>query len=264
MFNLEKATLCAEKMKNYFSSIDGVENVEIPSNIEIGSNEYLVYIFYSCLLDYGMRSKPYHFNLIKTYKEYKDIFNPNYVINNYKDNEAKLLWIIRENIHPRYPNIALKKWLDLSEFLNNNYPENKLIEKISSLQSYKELYNFITSIKGYGQKTGGLLLRLIYESGICNFNDELNDIPIDRHDVEISYLNGIINKDTLNNNELKLLGTTWIEAAKKCNISACDIDKYLWSIGNNLCNKKQCLECPMKDECKKKLEVNKNGKTLCN
>lgn len=253
MFDIDKATLCVEKMKKYFSSSDEVANVGIPSNIEIGSSDYVTYIFYSCLLDYGMRSSTYHSNLIHTYQQYKDIFNPCYVVENYEGHPEKLLEIIKENIHPRYPNIALKKWLDLSIFLNRNYPDDQLKEKICSLSSYKELYHFITSIQGYGQKTGGLLLRLIYESGMCHFTDELDDIPIDRHDVEISYLNEIVDKEQLNPKKLKLLGTTWIQAAKSRGVSACDIDKYLWSIGNRLCSKKRCFECPVQAECKTKM-----------
>ena len=172
---------------------------------------------------------------------------------NYIGNEEKLLEIIKGNIHPRYPNIASKKWIELSKFLSINYPENQLKEKIFSLQSYKELYYFITNIKGFGQKTGGLLLRLIFESGICNFQKDIEDIPIDRHDIEISYMNGISTKENLNNNELKELGSIWIEAARENNISACYIDKYLWSIGKLFCSKKDCLNCPLKEICKGKI-----------
>lgn len=250
MFDLEKAISCAKKMKNYFSSIEQNANVSIPNNIVLGSKEYLNYIFYSCLLDYGMRSKSYHLYLNETYKNYSNIFDPKFVIDNYLDNEADLFIIIKENIHPRYPNVALKKWLFLSKFLNDNYYGDKLKEKIISLKSYKELYNFITKINGYGQKTGGLLLRLIYESGICEFNDELENIPMDRHDIEISYLNGVIKYNKLSNKDIEKLGKIWIEAGKKNNISACDIDKYLWSIGNKLCSKKACRICPLFGNCK--------------
>ncbi len=253
MFDKEKANLCVSKMKDYFADNKQSANVEIPIDIAPESNEYIIYLFYSCLLDYGMRSKIYHTNLIDTYKKDKNIFNPKYVVENYIGKEEKLLDIIKGNIHPRYPNIACKKWIELSKFLDTNYPQNKLKEKIVSFQSYKELYCFITSIKGYGQKTGGLLLRLIFESGICKFQNDIKDIPIDRHDVEISYLNGIINKEKLNNNELKELGRVWIEAAITNHVSACDIDKYLWSIGNQLCAKKDCLICPLTDYCKRKI-----------
>lgn len=254
MFDLEKAKVCASKMKDYFASTQEISNVGIPGDIEVGTNEHILYVFYSCLLDYGMRSKNYHSNLINSYKKYKEIFDPHYVIKTYKGNEEALLNIIKENIHPRYPNIALTKWLELSEFLDTNYPGDELRQKIVSLKSYKDLYNFITSIKGFGQKTGGLLLRLIYEANICSFANELEDIPIDRHDVEISYLNKIVDKKNLSNDDLKELGTIWIKAAKYNNISACDIDKYLWTIGNSLCLKKKCLECPLKNECLTKLD----------
>lgn len=254
MNNYDKAIYCTKKMKEYFDVVDESAIVAVPEYIEKNSLEYITYLFYSCLLDYGMRSKLYHANLMATYKKYSEIFNPSYVVEKYlNNNNDELLKIIKENIHPRYPNVALKKWLELSEFINSNYPGEKLVEAIKELNSYKELYEFITNIKGYGQKTGGLLLRLIYECGICDFDDEINDIPIDRHDVEISYLNGIVQKEKLNNKELKDLGTTWIRAAKECGVSACYIDKYLWSIGNSLCLKKECLECPLKDNCKRKV-----------
>lgn len=253
MNNFDRALYCTKRMKEYFETVEESAIVPIPDNIKINSLEHITYLFFSCLLDYGMRSKIYHDNLLKTYRDYVEIFKPQYVVENYLNDEQKLLEIIKDNIHPRYPNIALKKWLELSKFINSNYPGKELLVKIKGLSSYKELYDFITSINGYGQKTGGLLLRLIYESNFCDFGDEITDIPIDRHDVEISYLNGIVSKKDLSSKELKDLGTIWIAAAKKCGVSACYIDKYLWSIGNRLCLKKKCLECPIHDNCKKKI-----------
>lgn len=254
MFDLEKADFCATQLKLYFKETSKTinANVEIPNDIIPGTNNHIVYLFYSCLLDYGMRSKNYHQNLINTYKNHKEIFNPKFVIANYLNNELELFAIIKDNIHPRYPNVALKKWLVLSKFLNDNFPKESLKEKITSLKSYKELYNFIKNINGYGQKTGGLLLRLIYESGICHFNDDIDNIPIDRHDIEISYLNGIIKKENLNSKEIEQLGKTWIKVAHQNNIKASDIDKYLWIIGNSLCSKKECNNCPINKNCQKK------------
>lgn len=253
MFNLDKATLCSHEMKKYFDKNKIDANVEIPDDIVLGSNNHILYLFYSCLLDYGMRSKVYHNNLINTYKTNKQIFDPHYVIFHYLNNEEELFNIIKENIHPRYPKVALNKWITLSKFINNNYQGNGLLEHIKKITSYKELYNFITAINGYGQKTGGLLLRLIYEMDILQLDSEIDDIPIDRHDVEISYLNSVVKSNNLNNNELKELGNIWIKAASKEGISPVDIDKYLWTIGANLCAKKKCLECPLKSNCQKKL-----------
>ena len=252
MYDLEKAIYCTKKMKEYFSITLQNANVEIPNDIVIGTNEHMIYIFYSCLLDYGISSKIYHTNLINTFQNDKKIFDPKYVVEHYENNELELLKIMKKNIHPRYPNIALKKWIYLSKFLYTNYSGEHLIAKIISLKSYRELYNFILQINGYGQKTGGLLFRLICESKICQFNDDIQEIPIDRHDIEISYLNGIISKETLNKNEIKKLSKIWIEAANINDMSPFDVDKYLWSIGNQLCSKKKCERCPINMNCRRK------------
>lgn len=59
-----------------------------------------------------MRSKLYYSNLINTYSKYPKLFEPQYVIENL--DEDKLKNILRDNIHPRYPNVATKKWIVLS------------------------------------------------------------------------------------------------------------------------------------------------------
>jgi len=102
-------------LNNYFKNSEGLADVEYPKNIKYKSNEYYLYMFYSCLLDYGMRSKIYHNNLIETYKKYPNIFQPSCVCDML---ESDLYNIIVNNIHPRYPNVAVKKWITLSEKLN--------------------------------------------------------------------------------------------------------------------------------------------------
>lgn len=199
-----------------------------------------------------MRSKIYHDHLIATYETDPTMFDPQYVVTNYTKKEDELLKMLKEKVHPRYPNVALKKWIGLSQFLSQNYPNEALKEKIFSLRSYQALQEWITKIPGYGQKTGGLLLRLIVESGICNFDDEIGMIPIDCHDREISYRNGIIDKEKLSPHELKELGAIWIQAAYKNHLSACKIDQYLWSIGSKLCAKRDCKNCPLSETCKRK------------
>lgn len=59
-----------EKLNNHFENKVELANVNHPSNINYGTNEYYLYMFYSCLLDYGMRSKTYHRNLIENIQIY--------------------------------------------------------------------------------------------------------------------------------------------------------------------------------------------------
>lgn len=61
-----------QKIHEYYNSkgSNTLVTVDFPEYLEYKSNEGLIYIFYSCLLDYGMRSENYHNNLIKTHQLY--------------------------------------------------------------------------------------------------------------------------------------------------------------------------------------------------
>ena len=93
---------------------------------------------------------------------------------------------------------------------------------------------------------------MIYEANVCKFNDKLGYIPLDRHDIEISYLNNIIDDRKLNNNQIEELSRLYIKNGEKLGIDANLIDKYLWNIGNDFCNKKKCTKRPLYDDCKTK------------
>ena len=80
----------------------------------------------------------------------------------------------------------------------------------------------------------------------------MENIPIDRHDIEISYLTGVVDTMNLNLVEIKSLSSFYIQEGKKQKISPSSIDKYLWEVGNSFCNKKQCDDCPLQSLCNKK------------
>ena len=124
---------------------------------------------------------------------------------------------------------------------------------VTKFNSFNDLNAFIRGIKGYGQKTGGLLIRLIYEAHICKFDDKLSYIPLDRHDIEISYLNNIIDSKKLSSKQIEELSSLYIKSGEKLGIDANLVDQYLWNIGNDFCNRKKCTSCPLHDDCKKKI-----------
>lgn len=248
--NEKKLKKCVDLLKEYFSDKnEELAEVTYPSCLEFGGEVWLYYVFFSCLLDYGMRSKIYHKNLLETYKICPQIFNPKCVVDTYCGSEEELLRILKEYVHPRYPNVALSKWVSLSKELAQ-YENIK--EVITGFRSFSELNQFIRNMHGYGQKTGGLLIRVICDAGICNFVDELGVIPLDRHDVEVCFMTGIINKSKLNDKEIEALSTSLIKFGKSVEVSASNVDKYLWEIGNRFCNKKNCIECPLHTICKTK------------
>lgn len=243
--NYEQCLKITKELHNYFKGKDNLATIIYPKNVKFKTDEYYYYIFYSCLLDYGMRSLIYHKNLLATYNKYPEIFNPKLVL---EMDIEKLKDILVNNVHPRYPNIAIKKWLELSMQLAK-YKSISIL--LANIKSFEELHQFIKNIKGYGQKTGGLLIREICESKICDFKSDVKVIPIDRHDIEISYLTGIIDTQRINENEIKELSNLYVKVAEDLNINPSSVDKYLWVLGANICSKKKCSECPLNNYCKK-------------
>lgn len=243
--NYNRCLNVVKRLDSEFGNTLGLASVEFPETITLGTNDYFRYMFYSCLLDYGMRSKVYHKNLINTYRKYPCIFNPKSVS---KLSENDLYDIIINNIHPRYPNVATKKWITLSNELSKY---DNILECLQEISSFEDLDKFIKGIKGYGQKTGGLLIRIIYDSKICNFCDDVTSIPIDRHDIEISYLTNIIDENKLSNKQIEQLSNMYVKASKESNVNPSDLDKYLWNVGNSFCSIKKCDNCPLNEMCAK-------------
>lgn len=249
MINQEEALKVIRILKNYYGNTNDLAKVNYPNNIEYGSNEYFIYIFYSCMLDYGMRSNVYHNNLINTYLKYPELFNPNYIKDNYELKKDELKEILKNNIHVRYPSVASSKWIKLSNYLVSI--QVNILSDLKNINNYNDLDRYVRNTKCFGQKTGGLLIRLIYETNVGNFIDDMKNIPIDRHDIEISYLTGVIDSDSISNELIKELGSLWVMVANSESISSSNIDKYLWAVGNDFCNKKDCLNCPLSNLCHK-------------
>ena len=245
-----KAEDCLKELKTYFEKEgnSSLAPIDYPNHIEYSSKDWIYYIFYSCLLDYGMRSKLYHEKLIKTYEIHPELFDPHYVVKTYNENQIELLNILKEHVHPRYPNIAYQKWLKLSIWLAKCDDIVKTIESMSSIEALEKL---ITETKCYGQKTGGLLTRELIDAQICSIDEDMTAIPIDRHDIEISYLNGISSTPKPNAKEIENISSTWIEAGRNLGIRPSNVDKYLWEIGVRFCNKKKCTDCPLSKSCMK-------------
>ena len=115
-------------------------------------------------------------------------------------------------------------------------------------------------LNGFGQKTGGLLLRILIDEGLINPIDGIAEIPIDRHDIDLCVWLEVISNITSdeikkNKKVIKLLSDTWVTAAKQLSISPSLADQYLWIIGSQFCSKSQCEVCPLSNDCVKKRGV---------
>lgn len=251
------AELSLKKMRQYFSdkNIDKEATVTLPKEIIHGSELHYRYLFYSCLVNYGVNSVLLHKNLISLYEQKELMFSPQYICETYADNYDSLTDILRSFLHLRYPNQCAKNWFCLSSTLHNQYHDNPK-ELFTNKNSYYEFQEAICNLKGFGQKTGGFLLRILIENDLLQPIDGIAEIPIDRHDIDLSIWLGVVSNITSDEIKkskkvIKQLSNTWVMVSTKNSISPSLTDRYLWIIGSQLCSKKQCDICPLQEECRR-------------
>ena len=259
--DLYRAKESLKLMDAYFANknIKNQAQVILPDGVEKYGQQHYCYLFLSCLLNHGMKSSTLHENLQSLYQNKIEVFSPEYVFTSYKDNYSDLADLLRTYIHVRYPNESAKRWIALCENLHINYHDNPK-EKFLGKTKYDELKKVICSINGMGQKTGGLLLRILIDNGMVISTDGIREIPIDRHDIDLCVWLGVIKNIT--SDEIKKdkkiiskLSEVWVQASDDLAISPSVTDQYLWIIGSQLCTNKYCDGCPICAMCFKKGDI---------
>ena len=265
--NLINAEIGLRAMHAFFANknIQEQAQVVIPNSIELRSVEHYRYLFYSCLLNYGMKSTTLHENLRHLYEQYSHLFSPNYIVELYSNSYTELAAILRSYIHVRYPNECAKRWIDLSTLLHTQYHDNPK-EMFIDKSTYYEFKKSISQIKGLGQKTGGLLLRMLIDNDMLKSSDGIAEIPIDRHDVDLCIWLDVISNCTADEIKkskkiIKQLSDIWVQAANNLSISPSLADQYLWVIGSDFCTSRNCVHCPIPHLCNRK-ELCVNEKNL--
>ena len=260
--NKENAKRSLIIMNNFFQENKDLKtaNIILPSSIKQGSVEHFKYLFYSCMLNYGMKSKVLHENLKLLYEENPCLFNPEYVLDVYEHNMCALADLLRSKIHVRYPNQSAKNWINLSKIILTKYNGN-FNEIFINKQTYLEYQDAIFQLDGFGQKTGGLLLRMLIDEGFIKPLDGIAEIPIDRHDIDLciwlEVINGITAEDIKKSKEvIGKLSKIWVNVSNDLNISPSITDQYLWIIGSKFCSKTQCNICPLNSLCINKAAKN--------
>jgi endonuclease III len=250
--DISKPRIVIRKLHEFFSATDSLTaTITPPEELEWESKEHFLYIFYGCLLDYGMKSSIYHENLKKAYKQKPDLFDPRYIVETFQRNVQDLAAVLKDLVRVRFPNEGARRWLSLSEILLEKYNGDPR-DMFTPLMSFDDAKNAVLSIKGFGQKTGGLLVRILYENDLITVQGSLNHIPIDRHDIEISIMLGVVDNDgvkTENATVIEQLSSIWVEASLAEGVDPCEIDRNLWLLGSHLCSKKKCCHCPLNDMC---------------
>jgi len=234
---------------------DLVEN-QIPSGVETLSREHALFLFYIVSNDHGMKSTRLYARAKGLFLEKRQLFEPYRVIEDYQGPEdMNLIESTGKQLSTRYPRETARSWYANSARLVERYQGDPR-ELFRSTTDARILMKAITAFRGYGPKTGGMLLRAIIGLGfadVTGVEDVL--VPVDIHDSRISYFTGILKLDEPTvgppsyYDYVPQVQKGLLEACNTLGIKWLDVDRALWLIGSRGCVTKRCHLCPLNNIC---------------
>ncbi len=242
---------------------DLVEN-QIPPNVQPLSRDHSLFLFFTVANDHGMKSSRLYEGAKQLFQRCRDLFEPARILENFNSAEdPSLIDATVRFLGVRYPKEAARNWYSNSERLVQNFDSDpRCLFQCSS--NAAELLKHIRTFRGYGPKTGGMLLRAVVGLGFAKV-DGLEEVlpPVDIHDSRISFLTEIVREDSPCKSDredyYKYCGQIQRILKDACNSSSVtwpDVDRALWLIGSRGCVRKRCQLCPLNDLCTIGRQVN--------
>lgn len=221
----------------------------IPKNFEHSLEKASLFIAYTLLCDYFMKSVFLYQRTKRFAEEKPSFFDPKFIMR-YLHKESELAQILKENLGVRFPNEVARRWLDFSQKIIDYYNGNPL--EIFESDRASEIVSRLRQFRGFGQKIGNLYFRIIADLIHRKFPD-INEVypPIDVHDVRLTYRWGIIPDQ--DRSRVKQVREIWLNACKNAKVNWFRVDRMMWIIGSRFCFQKACDVCPTAEFCEIKL-----------
>lgn len=245
-----------EKKDGILSERENLVENQIPENVESLSVEHALFLFYILSNDHGMKSSRLYKKAKELYGLDSSLFKPASIVRRFSAvSDSDLIKKTGIFLSVRYPKITAKNWFVNSQELLSVYNGDP-ISLFQSSRNANTLLKSIMKFKGYGPKTGGMLLRAIVGLGFTEVDDiESVLVPVDIHDARISFYTGILRLkdiDVVDIDYRKYIGVvqkTLRDTCKTKGVAWPDVDRALWIIGSKGCVKWRCNDCPLRNDC---------------
>lgn len=234
---------------------DLVEN-QIPEGVDFLSREHALFLFYTVVNDYSMKSSRLYTQAKALFSERCELFDPFYIVSEFSGPGDELIEATGRQLGTRYPKETAKRWYLNSVKLIAEFDGDPRKLYQSSSEAPKLMKN-ITAFRGYGPKIGGILLRAIIGLGFAKATGlEEVLVPVDIHDSRISFLTGILRVEDESKDEKVnyyayacKVQKIFLDTCNSLGIEWLDMDRALWLIGSRGCVNKRCVACPLNDIC---------------
>jgi endonuclease III len=226
------ATSIAEMIVQAYKDSRGVftnkVNAEdlVPSTTPKNKSQFL---FWVIQMDYSTKSSVLYKHANNLWSRIPEWVTTDYILSLSKKD---LTSMIREELHPRYPNEIFLRFRTNAKKLKDKYSSQSM-NIIDASNSASELLQKIRSFRGFGPKLGNFLTRTYLDM----FNLEYEDIdcimpPVDIHDVRLTYEWGLVASMEMTTTNINRVKKIWSQACLEANLSWIQFDKALWLIGS--------------------------------
>jgi endonuclease III len=234
---------------------DLVEN-QVPDGASPGSAEHATFLFFVVCHDHGVRSRDLYRRAKVAYSERPWLFSAPDVIERFAGpDDAGLVEATVSNIGVRYPREGARRWYLNALRLLLEY-DGRADRLFRSTSDATDLLKKICSFRGYGPKTGGMLLRAAVGLGLAQVDRQQEVlVPVDIHDARIASYTGILTTSPAPADEaafrayVPLVQRALRDSCREARVSWLDVDRALWLIGSRGCVLRRCSECPLLDLC---------------
>jgi endonuclease III len=263
--NLGRARILVGRLSRAFDDRSGllgevgdlIEH-QIPEGVAKLSVEHARFLFFVVSNDHGIKSSHLYSKAKQLFVQNPEIFNPSFVLRQFgTPYDRRLIELTGERLGTRYPKETAKGWFINSALIREHF-EGEPLNLLRFSGAAKDLFSAIRRFRGYGPKTGGILLRAIVGVGFAKVTglDEVL-LPVDVHDTRISFLTRVLrntgSKDLPGPQEL----AKYVKKVQMVLKTACDrereswlnVDRALWLIGSRGCSRGRCELCPISDLC---------------
>jgi endonuclease III len=236
---------------------DLVEN-QVPPGITRGSLEHSIFLFLIVPNDRGVKSSSLWGRSKEAFGSCPELFDFNWVVKSFSKDRGSLASLVADKIRPRYVNHSAAAWIENSARLLSDFGgDPRALFSVSA--DAREVARVIRSYKGFGPKTGGMMLRAAVglKWSSAEYLEEV-EIPVDVHDVRISIQTGILSvSDRQDLDSASKAYAALAPIVRRVLTQVCaeeklawpNIDRALWLIGSRGCVRRRCTECPLTNVC---------------
>jgi endonuclease III len=235
---------------------DLVEN-QLPDGVGKGGREHARFLFMTVPCDRGTKSSALWGRAKSAFLAYPALFDLEAIAARPGRARPRIAALLSTTLRPRYVNLAADHWTANAARLVRQFGGDA--RKVFAADDALGTYGAIRSFRGFGPKTGGMMLRVAVGLGWASSrNIDRVELPVDIHDTRICAQTGIILLDRTKRAHLEANGAAGLAApVRRFLTEMCareglawpDLDRALWLIGSRGCARRRCSECPLSRVC---------------